>query len=99
MLPLGMIVHGVNLLDDFNRKHADAKPALDAWRVEVESAQWQTPHDLLRKFPKADVVKNGHAIFNICWNKYRLLVQVAYKSQVVRVIRVGTHKEYNKWEI
>ncbi len=90
---------GRKLLNDFKRGHADAQSQLESWEAEVEEAQWGTPHDLKRRYPKASLLKNRHVVFNICWNKYRLLVQVNYKNGIVLIKKIGTHKEYDSWNI
>ena len=35
-------------------------------------------------------------IFNIGGNKYMFVVQIAYKTRVVMVVWVGTHRDYDK---
>jgi mRNA interferase HigB len=67
--------------------------------MEVEEAEWSAPQDLIRRYPKASLVKNQQVIFNICRDKYRLLIQINYKNRIVLVQRIGTHKEYDKWKI
>ena len=89
---------GKEILDAFKNRHADARPQLDSWVAEVESAEWKTPHDVGGRF-KADFPGNRQIIFDICRNKYRLWVKVAYNTGIVIVIAVGTHKEYEKWDI
>ena len=79
---------GKQLLLDFKRKHSDAGSDIDSWIAEVEEEQWETPNDLKRRYPKASIVKQN-VVFNICWNKYRLLVQVSYKNKVVLVKKIG----------
>ena len=87
------------LLDDFKQKHADARSQIESWEAEVKEAEWNTPHDLKRRYPKAKFPGNKQAIFDICRNKYRLLVSVSYKNGIVYINKVGTHKEYDNWEI
>jgi len=90
---------GKKILFDFKNKHADARPQIESWEAEVEEAEWDAPHELKKRYPKASLVKNNQVIFNICRNKYRLLTQINYKSKIVLVRKIGTHKEYDKWRI
>lgn len=90
---------GKKLLHDFKQIHADARSQIESWRAEVEEAEWETPHDLKRKYSKASILGNQQVVFDICGNKYRLLAKVNYKNGIVLVNKIGTHKEYNKWKI
>lgn len=90
---------GKKLLYIFKEKHADARSQIESWEAEVEEAQWSTPHDLKGKYPKASLVKDQQVIFDICGNRYRLLVRVNYKNKIVLVKKTGTHKEYDNWDI
>lgn len=88
---------GKKLLYDFKERHADAQSQIESWEAEVEEAEWATPHDLKRRYPRASLVKNQQVFFDICGNKYRLLTQVNYKNKIILVLKVGTHNEYDKW--
>lgn len=90
---------GKQIIYEFKEQHTDAKSQIDSWEAEVEEAQWSTPADLKRRFPKASILKNNHVVFDFCWNRYRLLVQITYKISIVLIKKVGTHKEYDKWKI
>ncbi len=90
---------GKQQLHDFGEKHSDARSQLQSWETEVEAAEWKTPQDVRNKYPKATLPGNLQAIFDICRNKYRLWVQIAYKTGVVLIKKIGTHKEYDRWEI
>jgi len=94
-----MILHGKQKLRDFCDKYADARSPLSSWETEVEDAQWRTPQDIKNKYPKASIVDGKNIVFDICGNKYRLWVLVAYKMGIVTIIDVGTHTKYNKWKI
>jgi len=90
---------GKQQLHDFGEKHSDARSQLQSWETEVEAAEWKTPQDVRNRYPKATLPGNLQAIFDICRNKYRLWVQIAYKTGVVLIKKIGTHKEYDKWQI
>jgi len=87
------------LLRDFVEKHADARSQIESWEAEVEGTQWDTPHELKHRYPKASILKDQHVIFDIYRNKYRLWVRISYKNGVVLIKKIGTHKEYEKWNI
>ena len=86
------------LLQKFIERYADARSQIESWEAEIEKAQWNTPHDLRARYSSASIVK-GQVIFNICDNRYRLWVRVNYKNKTVLIRKIGTHNEYNKWDI
>jgi mRNA interferase HigB len=94
-----MIVIGKEPLDEFKIQYPDSKSPIEALVAELENAEWKTPHDLKARYPKASLTGNQQVIFNICWNKYRLWAQVTYKTAIVLIRAIGTHKEYEKWNI
>lgn len=94
-----MRVIGLELLDAFCRRHADAEEQVKAWVAEVKEARWEKPMDIKERYVSASFLENNRVVFNIKGNKYRLVVRVSYKNQVVRVVKVGTHAEYDKWKL
>lgn len=91
-----MRVLGLPLLEAYKRSHADARGALDAWRLEVERENWRTPQDIKGRYRSADFLADNRVIFNIRGNAHRLVVQVRYQFGIVVVEWVGTHAEYSK---
>ena len=90
---------GKEILATFKNEHPDARSQVEAWEAEVENAEWKKPHDLKGRYPKATLPGKQQAIFDICWNRYRLWVKVAYNTGIVIVKAIGTHQEYEKWPI
>ena len=90
---------GKSKLREFVKQHAEARSQLESWEAEVEAADWKTPSDLKMRYPKASLVGNLQVIFNVCGNRYRLWVSVAYRTGIVLVKKIGTHKEYDSWKI
>jgi mRNA interferase HigB len=93
-----MKVVGRKHLDDFATRHADVRSQIDAWRCEVEEAKWASPNDIKARFASASFLADNRVVFNLKGNKYRLDTKVSYKSQVVLIMRIGTHAEYKNWE-
>jgi mRNA interferase HigB len=76
-------------------ERADAQPALEAWYREAKKASWKTPIDVKAQYRSASILKGGRVVFNVCGNKYRLVVQMNYDFGVAYIRFVGTHAEYD----
>ena len=82
-------------LEQFWLRHPDAKTSLESWFAVVRAATWQTPADMKRVYPHADLV-GCRTVFNIAGNKYRLIARLNYQTQVVFVLYLLTHTEYDR---
>lgn len=83
-------------LRDFWTKHTDSEQQLRTWYKEAAKARWSSPNDIKRNYSKASILKGNRVVFNICGNKYRLVIKVNYLRQWVFVRFIGTHRDYNK---
>ncbi len=72
-----------------------AKAELDAWHAEAKAADWATPADVKGKYGNASILKDGRVVFNICGNKYRLVVWINYEFRTIYIRFFGTHREYD----
>lgn len=82
-------------LREFWIRFPDAEQALKTWYAEAEAASWQTPAEIKAQYGNASILKESRVVFNICGNKYRLVVKINYPYAVIRIRFVGTHKEYD----
>ena len=73
----------------------DARGALEAWLREARRAAWQSPQEIKRQYASASVLRGGRVVFNICGNRYRLVVRINFGQQIAYVRFVGTHAEYD----
>ena len=69
---------------------------MKAWFADAEKAQWQSPNEITANYANTSVLGNSRVCFNIKGNRYRLIVKVIYKAQVVYIKFIGTHAEYDK---
>ena len=83
-------------LRTFWEDHPDARSALEAWYADAKSAAWEAPADIKAEYRNASFVANNRVVFNIRGNKYRVIVAVQYKLQIVFIRFVGTHQEYDQ---
>lgn len=75
------------------------KKHLDAWFAEVEKAAWKDPAELKAQFGSASVVSGLRVVFNIKGNDYRLVVAINFHYQILLIIWLGTHKEYDEIDV
>jgi mRNA interferase HigB len=83
-------------LKQFWKKHSQSEQALKAWYAEAKVANWHTTSDIKLKYKSADFLHDNKVIFNICGNKYRLIVKINFAYKIVFIKFIETHSEYNK---
>ncbi len=72
---------------------------LDAWFRIASRAEWRSLEDIRKTYPSADGVIIGdkkYVVFNVCGNKFRLIVKLEYRYQKIFIKHVLTHAEYDK---
>ena len=72
--------------------------AMWLWADAIASGSWSNPGELKRTFASASFV-GDLTIFNVGGNKYRIAAFVHYAKQIVYIKRIGTHKEYDRWDL
>lgn len=82
-----MLIVYLYKLNEFAKKLANARKSL---------ATWRSKQDVLADFPKAKMIANNRARFEIVHNTYRLIAYINYADQIVEVRFIGTHTEYDR---
>jgi mRNA interferase HigB len=83
---------------DFIEREPHAADAMWRWADAVEAATWRNPGELKAMFSAASFV-GDRTVFNVGGNKYRIAAFVHYRKQIVFIKKIGTHQEYDKWEL
>ena len=87
-------------LREFAKRHPDAAEPLDKWYRVLWAAKWENLQAVRRVYPHADAVTvasgNTVTFFNLCGNKYRVIVAIHYNRQRLYVLRLLRHAEYSK---
>lgn len=84
---------------EFVRSHPDAESPLSSWYRITRKAKWQNLAELRNDYPHADLV-GKFVVFNVGGNKYRLIAEMHFESNLVLIRHILTHSEYDKekWE-
>lgn len=91
-----MRVIAQKMLREFWEKNPQSEQPLKAWYQEAVQCDWTTPQDIKYMYRSADFLKDNRVVFNICGNKYRLIVKINYDKGIVFTRFVGTHAHYDK---
>ena len=83
-------------LKEYWCREPSTEDALRAWYKEAERASWNNPTDIKERYRSASILKNNRVVFNICGNKYRLIVRINYEFKYVYIRFIGTHEEYDR---
>ncbi|MEO8533679.1 MAG: type II toxin-antitoxin system HigB family toxin [Flavobacterium sp.] len=82
-------------LQTFWEQYPNAKQQLLSWYQIFDKNNFENSNTIKLIFGTADFVGNNKIVFNICGNHYRLIVKINYETQIVYLLFVGTHDEYN----
>ncbi len=91
-----MRVIAKRILREFWEKHRDTEQPLKTWYKRAYQSSWEDPIDIKTNFARASILKSSRVVFNICGNKYRLVVDINYRRKWVFIRFIGTHSDYNK---
>jgi mRNA interferase HigB len=95
----GMRIITVKRLREYARRHPTIASTLDHWTELIGEGEFGNLVELRRALPTADqvTVKSGRTvtIFNLT-NHYRLITAVHYNHQIVFILLLLTHNEYDQ---
>lgn len=91
-----MRIIAIKTLKKYWQEFPQAEQALLSWHDEANDAQWANPNELKDQFRNASILTNKRVVFNICGNKYRLIVDIEYRLKIIFIIWFGTHTQYDK---
>ncbi len=81
---------------EFWEAHGDSEDALRAWFKEAKQAEWGAPYEIKAMYGNASILGDNRVVFNICGNKYRLIVKFNYVFKIGLIRFIGTHADYDK---
>jgi HTH-type transcriptional regulator/antitoxin HigA len=83
---------------EFIEREPRSADAMWHWVDSIGSASWRNPGEMKWMFASASFV-GGLTVFNVGGNRYRIAAFIQYRRQIVYIKRIGTHEEYDKWDL
>ncbi len=84
------------ILRDFWLSYPDSEETLKTWYKVAMRADWKNANDVKNQYRNASIVGGNRIVFNVCGNKYRLIVKFNYEMQWCWIRFIGTHSEYDR---
>ena len=86
-------------LREFWEKHQDSQNQITAWYHYAKRANWRKSSDIKEQFRNVSIISSNRIVFNICGNKYRLVIKINFEAQLIFIRFIGTHKQYDEIEV
>tara|TARA_R100001015_G_C4619810_1_gene176616 strand:+ start:69 stop:383 length:315 start_codon:yes stop_codon:yes gene_type:complete len=83
-------------LREFWEEHSSARDAIESWYAFLNANDFVSPNQLRKVFNHVDFIGDGICIFNIKGNDFRLITHMMYQWNVVFILWIGTHADYDK---
>lgn len=84
---------GLPKLDEFKQKHIAEHGPLDAWRAEIEIAQWEDISEIERYYPTADITTKGKVTFLVNGKTCQIALKVRFQNKIILIDWIGTRSE------
>lgn len=68
---------------------------LDAWFALASRAEWRNSAELKLQLSSVSIISAERVVFNIKGNDFRLITAVDYQHQIMLILWLGTHREYD----
>jgi mRNA interferase HigB len=81
---------------DFAAKHPNVASALDSWYRTMKASTFTDFVEIRAIFPATDLIKENVFVFNIGGNAARLVAAIHFNRQMIFILAILTHAEYNK---
>ena len=91
-----MRIIATNTIQNYWEDYPESEQALKAWIQEAEKAKWGSPQELKGHFRSASILTRKRIIFNINGNRYRLIVDIEFRLQIIFVVWFGDHNDYDQ---
>ncbi len=91
-----MRIIAINTIQNYWKYYPKCEQALKSWIQEALNATWETPQELKKQFKSASILTGKRIVFNINGNRFRLIVDIEFRLQIIFIVWFGSHKEYDQ---
>jgi len=81
---------------EYCERYKDASSALQLWYHKLQKLDIHNFNELKIEFPSASIINDDRVVFNICGNRYRLVVRISFEFKAIQIKWFGKHADYNR---
>lgn len=89
-------------IQEYMTANARSRSSFTAFLQLIKVANWNTPEDVQKTFPRASIICEGkRVVFRIGGNQYRMICGIMFGATYVFLFVkfIGTHSEYDNIEV
>lgn len=86
-------------IEKFLSRHSELRSDVSELFRDIERGAFGSMEDMRRQYPSMKVVDGKTVVFKVRGNKYRLSARVSFSPQVLRVIALETHAQYDRRDL
>lgn len=95
----GTEVVGMDILEAFMKDHVKSKIPMNEFIEKLQKGTFKDRHDVKDVWNHADALGDKLWVFDIGGNNYRVLAEFDYQKKQLKIIRAGTHADYDRWKL
>lgn len=95
----GTEIVGMDIIDAFVEGHAKSAAPMKEFVEKLQKQKFKDRHDVVNVWNHADALGDGLYVFDIGGNDYRVVAEFDFQKGQLKVKRIGTHAEYDKWKL
>lgn len=82
----------------FCKKHSQAKAVAILYK-DLSKKNFTLSKEITDAYKNSSLIRDNIIVFRVGGNKYRVIIQFSFSSQIGRILFVGTHAQYDKYSI
>lgn len=86
-------------VEKFLSRHSELRPDISELFRDIERRAFRSMEDLRQQYPSIKVIDGRTVVFKVRGNKYRLSARVSFAPEVLRIIALETHAQYDRRDL
>lgn len=86
-------------IEKFLGRHEELRQDVAELFRDIECRSFKSMDDLRQRYPSIKVIDGKTVVFKVRGNRYRLSAKVSFAPEVMRIIALETHAQYDRRDL